>query len=65
MNGKGAVSKQSPSLASVLDARSQRVFDQLKDVLTVEKTIAVLQSNGITAYCAATGEEAKQKAIIP
>jgi L-lactate utilization protein LutB len=43
------------------------MFDQLKDLQTVEKTIAALQSNGITAYCVETGEAAKQKvlALIP
>ncbi len=43
------------------------MFDQLKDVQTVEKTIASLKSNGITAYSVETGEEAKKKVleIIP
>jgi L-lactate utilization protein LutB len=39
------------------------MFDQLKDVQTVQKTIAALQSNGITAYCVETGEEAKKKVL--
>jgi len=39
------------------------MFDQLKDVQTVEKTIAALKSNGINAYSVETGEEAKQKVL--
>ena len=39
------------------------MFDQLKDVQTVEKTIAALKSNGITAYSVETGEEAKKKVL--
>jgi len=43
------------------------MFDQLKDLQTVEKTIAALQSNGITACCVETGEEAKKivLALVP
>jgi hypothetical protein len=39
------------------------MFNQLKDVQTVEKTIAALTANGITAYYVETGEEAKKKAL--
>lgn len=39
------------------------MFDQLKDVQTVEKTIAALKSNGITAYSVETGDEAKKKVL--
>ena len=39
------------------------MFDQLKDLPTVEKTIAALQSNGITACYVETGETAKQKVL--
>jgi hypothetical protein len=33
------------------------IFDQLKDVSTIEKTIAALKANGITANSVETGEE--------
>ena len=39
------------------------MFNQLKDAQTVEKTIAALQSNGITACFVETGEEAKKKVL--
>lgn len=39
------------------------MFDQLKDVQTVEKTIAALTANGIIAYSVETGEGAKKKAL--
>ena len=39
------------------------MFDQLKDLQTVEKTIAALKSNGITAYCVETGATAKKKVL--
>jgi L-lactate utilization protein LutC len=39
------------------------MFDQLKDLQTVKKTMAALQSNGITAYCVETGAAAKQKVL--
>ncbi len=39
------------------------MFDQLKDLETVKKTIAALQSNGITACSVETGEEAKEKVL--
>jgi hypothetical protein len=33
------------------------ILDQLKDVSTIEKTIAALKANGITANSVETGEE--------
>ncbi|MEJ2599187.1 MAG: LUD domain-containing protein [Anaerolineales bacterium] len=39
------------------------MFDQLKDLQTVEKTIAALTANGIIAYSVETGEGAKKKAL--
>jgi L-lactate utilization protein LutB len=43
------------------------MYDRLKDAETVEKTIAALQSNGITACFVESGEAAKQTvlALIP
>ena len=39
------------------------MFDQLKDAQTIEKTMAALKSNGITAYCVETGEQARAKVL--
>jgi hypothetical protein len=39
------------------------MFDQVKDVQRVEKTIAALSMNGINACFVETGDEAKQKAL--
>jgi hypothetical protein len=39
------------------------MFDQLKDLQTIETTIAALKSNGIAAYCVETGEQAKKTVL--